>query len=259
MGIETHKIDPRIGAIPVGVCEPVEFDYDIVANEYGFYCIPHAFRGREVPKVLKRGEVYEPATLALMARILRRGGDVISGGAFVGDFLPALSEALHPGALLHSFEPNPVARRAAHHTIHLNGLGNVALHNCAVGQSRATLHLKVAQSNGAAMAARSKIVDIATIGETIATDVRRLDALVCPDRPVAVLHLDVEGHEWAAILGASAIIKANTPCIIVEADKRWKRRQIGADLRKCFPAAGYHMAGLIERNAIFLPKQARAA
>ena len=241
--------------MPVATAMPVvDFEYEVVANEYGFYCVPDAFKGREVPEILAGGGVYEPATLSLMARILRRGGDVITGGTFIGDFLPALSEALVPDARVHTFEPNPVARNAAMLTAWLNGLVNIDMHGCAIGEETGKLHLQVAKANGTSMAARAKVVEQATEGETIEIDVQTLDALVGVERPIAIVHLDVEGHEWPALWGARDIIATYAPCIIVEAEKGWKRRKIETSLMELFPDAGYHRAGCIERNVIYVPK-----
>lgn len=259
MGIQDSKIDRMIGVTPVNLQSSVDFEHDIVANEYGFYCVPQDFKGREVPEILAQGGVYEPATLRLMARILRRGGDVVTGGTFIGDFLPAVSEALMPNALLHTFEPNPVARDAAMYTAWLNGLDNVVLHDCAVGEEAGKIHLRVAKPNGKSMAARAKVVDAPVDGETISINVMALDTLVDIERSVALIHLDVEGHEWPALLGARKTITAHSPCIIIEAAKQWKRRNIEASLQEMFPEAGYCMAGCIERNAIYVPKNATGA
>ena len=235
----------------------VDFEYEIVANEYGFYCMPKAFFGRKLPQILANGGVYEPATLKLMARILRRGGDVVTGGAFVGDFLPALSSALVPGALTHTFEPNPIARDAARLTCWLNELDNVVMHDCAVGDDAGQLQLQVAKPDGTPMAARAKIVEKTGAGETINVDVKKLDVLVDAKRPVAIVHLDVEGHEWPSLVGAQDIIAANFPCIIIEAEKGWKSRKIEAGLTELFPEAGYCRAGSIERNVIYIPQNAK--
>lgn len=257
MGLQEPHLNHLIGAAVVNPPPVPQFEYDIVANEYGFYCVPHDFKGREVPEILANGGVYEPATLGLMARLLRQGGDVITGGTFIGDFLPALSEALTPGARLHTFEPNPIAREAALFSAWLNGLRNIDMHDCAVGEAPGALHLQVAKPNGNSMAARAKVVDEAAEGETITVETKTLDSLVDTSRQVALIHLDVEGHEWPAILGARQIIATHSPCIIVEAERGWKRRNIEAGLAELFPLAGYRRAGLIERNAIYMPQNAR--
>ncbi|MEL7132281.1 MAG: FkbM family methyltransferase [Pseudomonadota bacterium] len=239
---------------PVAPLAQVPFDHRIVANEYGFYCVPESYMQREVPQVLARGAVYEPDTLRFLARILARGGDIICGGAFVGDFFPALSQALTTGAMLHSFEPNPIARDAASHTMLLNTLDNVALYPCAVGAGTGTLNLQVTRPNGEAMAARAKIVETAAEGQTIEIPVCRIDDLVDRARQITLLQLDIEGHEPKALEGAVDTVRTWRPYILVEAERPAKQRRIARLLAQLCPQADYTPAGIIERNTIYLPR-----
>ena len=57
-----------------------DFPYSLACNAYGFYCVPDAYRNREVPMILARGGIYEPDTLRLIRR-MAKGGDVVAGGA----------------------------------------------------------------------------------------------------------------------------------------------------------------------------------
>ncbi|MDF1854923.1 FkbM family methyltransferase [Pseudooceanicola sp.] len=243
-------LQPNVTAAPRGV---PSFDHMIASNQYGFYCIPQAYAKRKVPTVLRQGQVYEPDTLALMRR--KSGlGDVIAGGGFIGDFFPALSEALAATAVLHSFEPNPLSHEAACHTIGLNRLENVCLHPVAVGESPGTLPLLVSRGANNAMAARAKIVADRIEGETIDVPVTTLDNLIGKDRAVSILQLDIEGHELPAVLGAKRIISRNRPMIILEAARRHRQKFYERALNQHFPDIGYRMAGVIERNCIFLPQ-----
>lgn len=230
----------------------MDFEHRISVNEYGFYCVPEVYAKRAIPKVLAQGEVYEPATLRLMARHAR-GGDIVTGGAFIGDFFPALSQALAPGCRLVSFEPNPLSRAAAERTIVLNGLTNVDLHPVAVGEQPGTLSLQLVREGGSVAAARARIVRDAREGETTPVEVVTLDSLVAPGRIVSVLHLDVEGHERPALLGAARILAENRPLIVLEADRPWQRKMYADFLAEHAPAAGYTFAGTMERNAFYLP------
>lgn len=238
------QIDPATCAAP-------EFDHFTCANEYGLYCVPREFAGRDVPNMLRVGDVYEAKTLAFLRRIAR-GGDIVSGGAFVGDFFPALSEALADGALLHSFEPNPISYQAALRTVGLNGLENVMFSQVAVGEKPATLPLQVTRGGKTAMAARAKIVDDTDKAGTIEVPVVTLDALVPADRNVTVLHLDIEGQEMAAIMGAKALIKRCKPVIVLEAAKPFRRKYYAQALAQLFDGLGYELSGIIDHNAVYV-------
>lgn len=247
----THQLSPMRLVDPLRVAVP-DYDHSTFSNEYGFYCVPDEFAGREVPELLRKGEVYEPKTLALMRRIAG-DGDIISGGGFIGDFFPALSQALAPGAILHSFEPNPVSHSAALRTIALNRLQNVAMAAVAVGETDAVLPLRVSRGQDRAMAARAKIVEGASDAGTIDVTVTTLDSLIDTSRKVSVLHLDIEGHELPALKGAQALIARCKPVIILEAAKPRVRRMYVTALRHMFPKLKYEISGRIERNCVYRP------
>ncbi len=230
-----------------------EFDHHIAANEYGFYCIPKDYAAREVPTLLRQGKVYEPDTLKFMARHIGTG-DIVTGGAFVGDFFPAMCQALQSHAQLHSFEPNPKSYAAAQHTIQLNNLTNAVLSPVAVGETSGILPLQISRGSGSqAMAARAKIVDDAQGENTIDVTVTTLDDLVPDNRKVSILQLDIEGFELQAILGARRMIANSKPIIILEAARPRIQRLYLRTLRNHFPELNYRAAGVIERNAIFIP------
>ncbi|MFW2542801.1 FkbM family methyltransferase [Primorskyibacter sp. 2E107] len=231
----------------------MDFDHRICVNEYGFYCVPAAYEKREIPKVLAAGEVYEPNTLRLMRRRLG-DGDIVTGGAFIGDFFPALCSCLAPGARLISFEPNPLSFAAAEQTIALNGLTNAVLSPVAVGDAPGQLPLQLSRKGGSASAARAKIItdEEENPGDTVMVEVVTLDSLVAPGRDVSVLHLDVEGFEKQALLGATRLIRDSAPMIILEAERPWQRAMYRDFLGEHFPSVGYQLCGGLERNAIFL-------
>lgn len=240
-------------AKPVAVVPP-KFDHFIATNEYGSYCVPNEYGDREVPALLREGKVYEPRTLEFMAAHLGHG-DIVTGGAFVGDFFPAMGKALHPDALLHSFEPNPTSFAAAKHTLELNGINNAILSPVAVGEKADILPLLIARNKGeTAMAARAKIMKFAQPhNNTIDVEVTTLDALIPADRRVSILQLDIEGFELQAVLGAKRMIADSKPIIILEAARRVVRRTYLMHLNNLFPDAGYQIHDVIERNTIFVP------
>lgn len=236
--------------IALNACAP-DFEFAISTNEYGFYCVPSTYARREAPRMLSKGEVYEAATVALIRRVIERGGDVVSGGAFIGDFFPGLSDALTDGAEIHSFEPNPYTRAATQYTIALNELDRINLHTCAVGAEPGEVSLQVENARGVAMAGTSKIVDGDIQGVTIPVDIAPLDDLIAKERSVSLIHLDVEGYEVPALAGAGRILEANAPYLVLEAGKQWMRRQIEVHLNTAHPNLGYVFCGMVNRNAVY--------
>lgn len=228
-----------------------DYPHSVAANAYGFYCVPDAYKKREAARELINGLVYEPGTLGLLRRLARQGGDVITGGAFVGDFSPALSEAMGKGARLHTFEPNPMSKQAVRYTLALNRLTNVAFHEVGIGAVPGQLKLQVAKEDGTPMAGTSKIVGADAMGETVDVEISTLDDLVDVSRRVSVIHLDIEGHEVAALSGAERIIQEEAPDLVLEAPKRWMQRAIEKHLREYHSDLDYTLCGSIDRNAIY--------
>lgn len=221
----------------------------IRVNKYGFYAVPRKFGKRVVPRVLKKGEVYEPRTLEFICRNAV-DGDVVSGGAFVGDFFPAISRSLAGHARLISFEPNPLCYEACRYTIALNGLTNVALAEVGVGEKSYKMALRVhdfvKNQPAAAQSALAPGEDPYAEG-FVEVDVVTIDSLVPEDRFVSILHLDVEGYEQRALLGALGVLQRCRPTLIVEGrpvSEEW--------LKERLPNCRYRFAGEMERNTIFV-------
>lgn len=230
------------------------FEFVIARNPHGQFCIPKQYMHRPVPKMLVRGEIYEPETQEYLAS-LATSGDLVCGGAFVGDFLPRLDRAVQPGGRIHTFEPNPISFAAAQHTIALNGLENCVLHQCGIGSTAGVLNLQVAKPNGNAMAARARIVADKVEGQTIEVPIETLDSLVPADRKVSAIQLDIEGHEEEAIKGACRIIRENAPVIIFEAEKTLQQQVYSELLDHLFPTLGYALDRVMERNSVFIPRK----
>jgi len=185
-------------------------------------------------------------------------GDIVTGGAFVGDFFPALRRAMAASACIHSFEPTPISHAAALETIRLNRLKNIALAPVAVGDKPGTLPLQVARKSGAHVAAGVAINPELSLDDdrVIPVEVVTLDSLVPKTRKVTVLHLDVEGFEEPALRGAARILSDNAPLVVLEAGKPWKQRLFQTVLQEIAPKARYNFCGEIERNAIYRAERA---
>jgi len=230
----------------------LSFESVTAANEYGFYCIPKEYLSREMPLSIFQGEVYEPMTLRFMRRHLG-SGDVVTGGAFIGDFFPALCEVMASKAKLHSFEPTPLSFEAAQETIRLNGLKNVNLQPVAVGEEAGTFPLLIARRSGEKIAAGERIVTDQTADDDriINVEVKLIDDLVAKTRKVSLLHLDIEGFEDKGLKGSSRILNDSKPLVILEAGKPWQRRNFLNILNEISPKAGYQLMGTMEHNAIY--------
>lgn len=217
----------------------------IAENEHGRYCVPMSSKARPAAAFTLEGRVWEPRTIALMAANCA-SGDIVHAGTYFGDFLPALSRALAPGARLWAFEPSYENHACAEETIALNGLANVSLFRAALGARAGSATLRTASPRGKALGGSSMIV---AEGEDLpgaeSVPVVALDDVAGHDRHVSVLQLDVEGYEQKALRGARRILKRCQPLLILESlpqSERWYERNI--------LALGYRALGTVHGNTV---------
>lgn len=218
----------------------------IAENRFGRYRVPAGLEHRAAARAVLEGRVYELRTLEFMRAHAGRG-DIVHAGTFFGDFLPALSTALAPGARLWAFEPNPESCAAACETIALNRLENVTLANAALSDKRGDVPFRTHRPKGEPLGGVSRIVGKAGKG-VIGIEAMMLDDAVPPEREVSILQLDVEGHEAQALRGAYHMIRKWKPILILEAFERapWIRRN--------FPDTNYTIIGTLHGNVVYAPE-----
>jgi FkbM family methyltransferase len=197
-----RRVKARLQAlIPAGRRGP----YLIVSNDYGLYCLPRRALHRPACQAVLRGHVWEAETLKFL--IDHAPGDIVHGGTFFGDFLPALSRAYDR---VWAFEPNPDSFKCAGVTMRLNDLENVELRNSGIGATAASVSLET-ERDGVYLGGGSFIVD-----KPGGVRLEAIDDIVPPDRHVGVIHLDVEGYERAALEGARKTIARCRPLLVLE-------------------------------------------
>jgi FkbM family methyltransferase len=179
--------------------------YLIASNDYGLYCLPRRALHRPACQAILRGRVWEAETLKFL--IDNAAGDIVHGGTFFGDFLPALSGAYDR---VWAFEPNPDSSKCADITIRLNELTNVELRNSGIGAASASVSLQT-ERDGVYLGGGSFVVDKPG-------DVRleAIDDILPYDRHVGMIHFDVEGYEGPALAGARKTIERCRPILVLE-------------------------------------------
>jgi FkbM family methyltransferase len=213
----------------------------IARNEHGIYCVPAEARG-VVPRTIRRGQVWERATLALLDGI---EGDVVHAGAFFGDFLPALARSRD--GMVWAFEPNLENFRCASITVYLNGLENVTLAHAGLSDQAGEAFVTTGAHGWDLSGGVARLVfDDSFSRSREAVTVTTIDATIPADRHVGVVHLDVEGHEEQALLGAPRTIERCRPVVLVESlpSLQWLDQHL----------PGYRRTGRVDRNTVFRPQ-----
>lgn len=197
--------------------QPLQFH--IARNRFGQYCVPTESLHRPCAMTVMRGMVWEAATLNAIERHYA-GGDIVTAGAYFGDFLPFLSRlAAARGAHVWAFEPNPVNFACASVTCQINTLTNCTLTRAGLGAEPARLTIKTHDDNGQPLGGASRVVQGRPGSERARfdeIDIRTIDE-TSGDATVGLIQLDIEGHEIAALRGAHRVIERFLPLLVLEA------------------------------------------
>lgn len=220
----------------------------VAYNKYGGYCVPLASQHRPAARKILSGDIHEPDTIAFLLAHCGTG-DIVHAGTYFGDFLPALSNGVAPGAKVWAFEPNRENFRCAAITRQINGLGNVELTHAGLGSRGEALSVRVAGGDGRALGGASTITAEAGI-HTQPVRMITVDGAVGADRNVSVIQLDVEGYEQQALDGALATIRRCLPILVLEIlpsstllESEWFFRNVRS--------LGYAKVGILHTNAVF--------
>ena len=235
-------------ALPAGALDCV-----VAGNKHGVYCVPRSSRHRPAAQAILQSRVWEPDTLDLVGGT-DRDGDIVHAETFFGDFLPALARSRRNGGVVWAFEPNRESFRCAQITMLLNDLGNVELTHAALDAKTGSALLATSNRAGVSLGGGSRIIkDPSTIRDPSKVphwstkeevELISVDEVVGEDRRVAVIQLDVEGHERQALTGAMRTIERCRPLLVLESlpDASW----IAANLAPL----GYQRDGWVHANAV---------
>lgn len=159
---------------------------------------------------LAQGRLGEESLVNLMLDVVRPGDKVLDLGAHVGTFSLAAAAA---GAYVVAFEGSPRNVALLRESARRNVFTNLRVVHAAVGNRAGTIEffddgahgrVSVPGEDGATVS-----VPEVTVGDVLAE---------LGWRPVAFVKMDVEGSEIDAIRGMSAVLEADAPAILYEAN-----------------------------------------
>jgi FkbM family methyltransferase len=221
-------------------------DSVVATNEHGSYCVPRSSAHRPVARKILEAEVWEPETLDLV-RGADPEGDIVHAGTFFGDFIPALARSRKAGAMVWAFEPSGENYRCARATVMLNGLENVVLRHAGLDVESGTALLATTDRTGLPLGGASRVVRNRARtrwSKNEQVDLVAVDDVVGNDRRVAVVQLDVEGHEKQALTGALRTVTRCRPLIVLETvpPADWIEEHLAP--------LGYRVEGTVNANTI---------
>jgi len=218
---------------------PREFASTVLRRVLGSHWTSIGFRhiDRTPLSALSESKLFEPE-LKLLPLLVARPSVVFDVGANVGEYTYVLGKAVGPENV-YAIEPLPRLCSRLKALFPRAHILKMALSNAA-----GTLTLKTPIIKGSPLWTRSTLERFIDDGETGAileeVPVMPLD-LLCGQlqvRDVALIKIDVEGHEKSVLLGALKILHACHPALLVEIEQRHHTEPI-AELFSWIRGQGY--------------------
>lgn len=182
--------------------------------------VGHRLRKLYYPFVLRRfPEAKWPPASAVRA-LLKPGDEVVDAGANIGYVTRLLSEWVGPGGRIFSFEPVPETFDLLAHNVKALGLSNVRLYPFALAAADGHVEMEIPDyADGGENRYEARVIPAGQggRGRCVTVETRRLDSVLAGEaQRVRLVKVDVEGFELEVVLGASALIAASHPALIVE-------------------------------------------
>lgn len=154
--------------------------------------------------------VYEPHVAAVLRRVLRPGMGMLDLGANIGVF--ALLAAALVGSSGHvlAMEPNPANARLLEASRLANGFAQLTVCQAAAGAQVGVLALNTFDTNGTVTTAPEAALLTAQTVPVLPAD------CLLGERRIDLVKIDVEGAEFLALSGASAMLRRCRPVIVSE-------------------------------------------
>jgi FkbM family methyltransferase len=160
----------------------------------------------------------------LVGRLLAPGDVFVDGGANVGLFTLVAADRVGPTGKVVAVEPGRTIRLRLLENVVINRLTQVEVIPFALSSGPGQASFRVFEISGAGLNHLSPTDSEGGALETVA--LITLDALLIPhDRSrLALIKLDLEGAEHAALLGAGAILREQRPDLLLEVEPAHLRR-----------------------------------
>jgi FkbM family methyltransferase len=158
---------------------------------------------------------FEPHFAELFSLLIRPGDRCVDVGANIGLHTVRLAKLAGRGGAVTAIEPDPGLARRIERNLLLNDLANVRVVNAAASDKTGpvTLHRP---DPGDPNRARASLHGYSYLtGDAISVPAVTVDE-VCGSERVALIKIDVEGHEGAVVRGAAGVITRDEPSVVFE-------------------------------------------
>jgi FkbM family methyltransferase len=208
-------------------------------------------RARYVFKAYRARYLRQRGELRTVAATLRPDDLAVDIGAHKGTYTYWMRRAVGPAGRVVSFEPQPRLAAYLRSVTALMGWRNVDVRQYALTDVPGTAVLHVPGKSGMSLSASlDSATYVADAGFHYECAVDTLDRQMRGTGRVALVKVDVEGHELQVFRGAEGLLKRDAPALLFECEARHLRRH---SMRDVF---GY-LEGLGYEGAFFAPVELR--
>lgn len=180
-----------------------------------------------------------------MRDALRPGDAAVDAGAYKGGYTYWMRRAVGAGGAVFAFEPQPGAAAMLRRYVSAFRWTNVTVSEGALSSSVGTCTLLTPGDRGVSPAASLVGASLPPGARTLTVDVDPLDTWLerrSPGSRVALLKVDVEGHELEVFRGARRVLTEHRPHILVECEVRHLRDSSMGDVFGYLGGLGYRGA-----------------
>jgi FkbM family methyltransferase len=158
-------------------------------------------------------DAYEPNVTAVFVDRLRRGMHVLDIGANIGWYTMLSASLVGPSGSVTAIEPNPDSAKLLEASRRANGFDNVTVLQVAAGREAGLLVLHGSYGDAMTLATPE---DATALTSATTVPSFKVDELIPREKKIDLVKIDVQGAEYNAVLGASALIERCHPTIVSE-------------------------------------------
>lgn len=166
--------------------------------------------------------IYEKDEIDILSKFIKKNKVIIDIGANIGNHSIAFSKF---SKKVYAFEAHP--RTFEILKFNCSNFKKIKLFNIGISDKKGILFFKKKKTSNIGGYSLSKL-------GTVKSKIQKLDSLIKLKKEIELIKIDIEGHEYQALIGMKKIIKNNNCLLMVEFfdEKIKKRREITNFLKK---------------------------
>ena len=148
----------------------------------------------------------------IMSEYINNGDTVIDIGANIGTTVLSMSKNVGESGKVIAFEPQLIMSQCLNTNLTLNDITNVDVYNLAISNKNGWARLNDQEFSDLGRYGEAGISEKGTIIKTITLDEIEIESC-------SLVKIDIEGHEWEAIQGATGFLLNHKPALYLEAKR----------------------------------------